>query len=81
MFTIIMAHLHDMPGAMRRLAVVQFFSWFSRSSLRGIYTTAAVTSVHYGTADAQSALYNDGAEAERASYSLLTTVLQRSLRS
>jgi maltose/moltooligosaccharide transporter len=60
MFTQIMRDLHDMPGAMRRLAVVQFFSWFALFAM-WIYTTAAVTSVHYGTADAQSALYNDGA--------------------
>jgi maltose/moltooligosaccharide transporter len=60
MFTRIMSDLHEMPGAMRRLAVVQFFSWFALFAM-WIYTTAAVTSVHYGATDTQSTLYNDGA--------------------
>ena len=60
MFTQIMSDLHEMPGAMRRLAVVQFFSWFALFAM-WIYTTAAVTSVHFGTTDTQSSLYNDGA--------------------
>jgi maltose/moltooligosaccharide transporter len=60
MFTTIMADLHDMPDAMRRLAVVQFFSWFALFAM-WIYTTAAVTQVHYGTSDTQSAAYNEGA--------------------
>ena len=34
---------------MRRLAVVQFFSWFALFAM-WIYTTAAVTQVHFGTA-------------------------------
>ena len=49
-----MADLHEMPPAMRRLAVVQFFSWFALFAM-WIYTTAAVTQVHYGTTDPQSA--------------------------
>jgi maltose/moltooligosaccharide transporter len=60
MFTSIMSDLHDMPGPMRRLAVVQFFSWFALFAM-WIYTTAAVTSVHFGSSDPQSAAYNDGA--------------------
>jgi maltose/moltooligosaccharide transporter len=60
MFTAIMADVHDMPDAMRRLAVVQFFSWFALFAM-WIYTTAAVTQVHFGTSDAQSAAYNEGA--------------------
>jgi maltose/moltooligosaccharide transporter len=59
-FTSIMADLHDMPPAMRRLAVVQFFSWFALFAM-WIYTTAAVTQVHFGAADAQAARYNEGA--------------------
>jgi maltose/moltooligosaccharide transporter len=59
-FTAIMADLHDMPPAMRRLAVVQFFSWFALFAM-WIYTTAGVTQVHYGTTDPQSAAYNEGA--------------------
>jgi maltose/moltooligosaccharide transporter len=60
MFTTIMNDLHDMPRAMRRLAVVQFFSWFALFAM-WIYTTATVTSVHFGANDPQSALYNEGA--------------------
>lgn len=60
MFTAIMADVHDMPDAMRRLAVVQFFSWFALFAM-WIYTTAAVTEVHFGTSDVQSAAYNEGA--------------------
>ena len=50
-----------MPRTMRDLAVVQFFSWFALFSM-WIYTTAAVTSVHYGTTDTTSAAYNAGAD-------------------
>ena len=60
MLTAIMADVHDMPDAMRRLAVVQFFSWFALFAM-WIYTTAAVTEIHFGTSDVQSAAYNDGA--------------------
>ncbi len=60
MFTAIMTDVHDMPEAMRRLAVVQFFSWFALFAM-WIYTTAAVTQVHFGTTDVQSDAYNDGA--------------------
>jgi maltose/moltooligosaccharide transporter len=59
-FTQIMADLHAMPNEMRRLAVVQFFSWFALFAM-WIYTTAAVTAVHYGSSDPTSAAYNDGA--------------------
>jgi maltose/moltooligosaccharide transporter len=59
-FTSIIADLHAMPNAMRRLAVVQFFSWFALFAM-WIYTTAAVTQVHFGANDAQAARYNEGA--------------------
>ncbi|HRQ66606.1 MAG TPA: MFS transporter [Xanthomonadaceae bacterium] len=59
-FVTIMSDLHSMPDAMRRLAVVQFFSWFALFAM-WIYTTAAVTQVHFGTSDTTSAAYNDGA--------------------
>jgi maltose/moltooligosaccharide transporter len=49
-----------MPDTMRSLAVVQFFSWFALFSM-WIYTTSAVTAVHYGTSDTTSAAYNTGA--------------------
>ena len=59
-FVAIMTDLVEMPLAMRRLAVVQFFSWFALFAM-WIYTTAAVTQVHFGATDAQSARYNEGA--------------------
>jgi maltose/moltooligosaccharide transporter len=60
LFTAIMTDVHDMPDAMRRLAVVQFFSWFALFAM-WIYTTAAVTQQHFGTTDVQSVAYNQGA--------------------
>ncbi len=49
-----------MPYTMRRLVPVQFFSWLALFAM-WIYTTAAVTQVHFGATDAQSAAYNEGA--------------------
>lgn len=59
-FAQIMDDLYDMPSTMRQLAVVQFFSWFALFAM-WIYTTGAVTSVHFGTTDTASAAYNEGA--------------------
>lgn len=59
-FTRIMDDMRDMPDAMLRLAVVQFFSWFALFAM-WIYTTGAVTQVHYGTTDTATAAYNEGA--------------------
>ena len=56
----IMNDLFLMPRTMRRLAVVQFLSWFGLFAM-WIYTTSAVTSRHYGTTDASSAAFNEGA--------------------
>jgi len=60
LFTEIVADMRDMPETMRRLAVVQFFSWFALFAM-WIYTTAAVTEVHFGSTDPKSVAYNDGA--------------------
>jgi maltose/moltooligosaccharide transporter len=60
MFASLAADLHAMPLAMRQLAVVQFFSWFGLFCM-WIYTTAAVTEVHYGTSDTATAAWNEGA--------------------
>jgi maltose/moltooligosaccharide transporter len=60
MFTQVMADLRAMPQAMRRLAWVQFFSWFAMFAM-WIYTTAGVAQVHFGSADPHSQAYNDGA--------------------
>ena len=59
-FATIMSDLYGMPQAMRRLAIVQFFSWFALFAM-WIYTTGAVTSVHYGATDTASDAYNQGA--------------------
>ncbi len=56
----IMSDLVAMPKLMRRLAVVQFFSWFSLF-IMWVYATPAITAHHYGTTDPTSALYNEGA--------------------
>jgi len=60
MFYQVMSDLYGMPEAMRRLAWVQFFSWFALFAL-WIYTTAAVTAVHFGVTDTHSLAYNEGA--------------------
>lgn len=57
----ILDDLFRMPRIMKQLAVVQFFSWFALFAM-WIYTTAAVTSHHYGTSDAASVAFNDGAD-------------------
>lgn len=59
-FSEIMTDLFSMPTTMRKLAVVQFFSWFALFSM-WIYTTAGVTEYHYGTTDTASAAFNSGA--------------------
>jgi maltose/moltooligosaccharide transporter len=60
MLSQVMADLYTMPDAMRRLAWVQFFSWFALFAL-WIYTTPAVAQVHFGSTDPHSAAYNEGA--------------------
>ena len=56
----VMGDLYGMPGPMRRLAWVQFFSWFALFAM-WIYTTPTVTAVQFGNADPQSLAYNNGA--------------------
>ncbi len=57
---IIVRDFHRMPRVMLQLAVVQFFSWFALFAM-WIYGNAAVTSYHFGSTDATSVAYNDGA--------------------
>ena len=59
-FTEIVGDLNAMPPTMRQLAVVQFFSWFALFAM-WIYTTSAVTEVHFGAKDTTGVAYNDGA--------------------
>ncbi|EQD59923.1 major facilitator transporter, partial [mine drainage metagenome] len=56
----VMADLYGMPGAMRRLAWVQFFSWFAMFAM-WIYTVPAVASTQFGSSDPLSTGYNAGA--------------------
>jgi len=53
--------LFHMPRVMKQLAVVQLFSWFALFAM-WIYSTAAVTSYHFGSTDVTSQAYNDGAD-------------------
>ena len=59
--TEIVNDIFRMPVTMRGLAVVQFFSWFALFAM-WIYTTSAVTAVHYGATDTTSAAYAAGAD-------------------
>lgn len=59
-FVVVINDLFRMPGTMRQLAVVQFFSWFALFAM-WIYSTSAVTNHIYGTSDTESTLYNEGA--------------------
>ena len=59
--TEILNDIFRMPQTMRGLAVVQFFSWFALFAM-WIYTTAAVTRVHYGATDTTSVAYAAGAD-------------------
>jgi maltose/moltooligosaccharide transporter len=56
----VMSDLYGMPEPMRRLAWVQFFSWFALFAM-WIYTTPTVTSVQFASGDPRSLAYNTGA--------------------
>lgn len=57
----IVENMNDMPLIMKRLAWVQFFSWFALFAM-WIYTTAAVTDHHFGALDTSTKAYNEGAD-------------------
>ena len=56
----IVSDFQAMPPAMRKLAPVQFFSWFALFSM-WIYMTSSVTQVHFGATDTTGIAYNTGA--------------------
>lgn len=56
----IVGDFSGMPLVMKRLALVQFFSW-SALFIMWIYTTPVVTQYAYGTTDVASAVYGQGA--------------------
>ncbi len=60
MLTSIVGDFSGMPDIMKKLAVVQFFSW-SALFIMWINTTPVVTQYFYGSTDTASAAYNEGA--------------------
>jgi maltose/moltooligosaccharide transporter len=52
--------LQNMPKTMKQLALVTILTWFAMFAMF-IYSTSAVTSFHFGSVDAKSELYNNGA--------------------
>lgn len=60
-FATVMNDFDNMPTTMRRLIPVQFFSWLALFAM-WIYTTAAVTQVHFGSVDPRSPAYSAGAD-------------------
>lgn len=57
----ILGDLATMPSAMKRLAVVQFFSWVAMF-IMWIYTTAAVALQAWGTSDTSSAAFQSAGD-------------------
>ncbi|TFU05925.1 MFS transporter [Polymorphobacter arshaanensis] len=57
----IVADLAAMPATMRKLCLVQFFTW-SALFIMWIYTTPIVTARVFGATDTASQAYNDGAD-------------------
>jgi maltose/moltooligosaccharide transporter len=60
MLSSIVGDFSGMPEVMKRLAVVQFFSW-SALFIMWINTTPVVTQYVFGSSDTTSAAYNEGA--------------------
>jgi maltose/moltooligosaccharide transporter len=60
LFTTLMNDIAHMPHRMRQLVPVQFFSWLALFAM-WIYTTAAVTQVHFGATDSVGKEFNEGA--------------------
>ncbi len=60
MLTSIVGDFSGMPDIMKKLALVQFFSW-SALFIMWINTTPVVTQYMYGSTDTASAAYNEGA--------------------
>jgi maltose/moltooligosaccharide transporter len=60
LFSTLMRDIDHMPGRMRQLVPVQFFSWLALFAM-WIYSTPAVTQEHFGATNATSLAYNEGA--------------------
>jgi maltose/moltooligosaccharide transporter len=59
-FTTILRDVESMSASMRRLALVQFFSWFSLFAFY-VYATPAVATMHFGASTPGSQAYEVGA--------------------
>jgi maltose/moltooligosaccharide transporter len=59
--TRVISDLVQMPATMKRLALVQFFTWIALF-IMWIYTTPIVTQYMFGATDTASRAYNDGAD-------------------
>jgi maltose/moltooligosaccharide transporter len=57
----IVEDMRRMPAVLRRLAVVQFFTWFGLFAM-WIYTVPALAQLHFGTDDATAPGYNRAAD-------------------
>lgn len=60
-FSDIFKDIKHMPSTMRRLGLVQFFSWIALFGM-WVYTTPAVAEKVYHTIDAQSSLYQEAGD-------------------
>ncbi len=58
-FAEVMQDMQEMPETMRKLAVVQFFSWFALFCM-WLFTTATVAEIYYGSTDPTSEAFNQG---------------------
>lgn len=76
----LLSDVRNMPVMMRKLAVVQFFTWFATFAT-GIYMTAAVTQTFFATTDSASAAYGNGANwvgilfAAESGFAILATLI------
>ncbi|MGC8059521.1 MFS transporter, partial [Salmonella enterica] len=59
--SLIIGDFSGMPTVMKRLALVQFFSW-SALFIMWIYTTPVVAQYAFGSSDPTSAAYNAGGD-------------------
>ncbi|MGM0945697.1 MAG: MFS transporter [Bacteroidota bacterium] len=57
----IFRNIADMPAVMKKLGVVQFFSWFAFFTMWS-FATPAITEHVFGATDTTSSIYNDAAD-------------------
>lgn len=60
-FAEIFQNIADMPSVMKKLGLVQFFSWFAFFTMWS-FATPAITEHIFGATDTSSAAYNDAAD-------------------